>query len=118
MSQVFNNGSNVNQNPQQVMGDLQRLTDELISRRDSVTEEAEIADIELALEQLEEAKQTVQATVKPLNNIKVKAIPEAKVSGIALRPGEKFKSYNGHGISYIDYMSTNIKGLEELLAKS
>lgn len=121
MSNIYTNQSQAVK-PQQghVLNDLSKLEKELITRRGSVTEHGEIAMIEEALSQVKAAQ---EVALEQVTHSRVRAGIERDskpktVAGMALARGEQFKSYSGHGTSYIDYMKSNISGLEQLMSKN
>lgn len=125
MSNIFHTGQNSSkaQNPNEILGDLQRLTNELLERRSHTTEHKEIQNIEEALGQLKAAQTVVSQQISNSEEISGDLRAEepsveglfADVPGIELRRGEVFSSYNGHGLSLIGYMRTNLEGLGVLL---
>gem|GEM_PF-3189382 len=121
MSNIYTSQSQAAKpNQGQVLSDLTNLEKELMARRSSVTEIGEITMIEEALTQVKAAQ---QATVEQVTESRITAGLErdqtkSSIPSVALNRGEQFKSYSGHGTSYIDYMKTNIAGLAQLISKN
>lgn len=117
MSNVFHTGgkqgAGVN-NQTSILSDLQKLEKDLMSQRSQVTNQAEVQMIDAALEEVKTAQESVSEQVSS-SQTRVAAfrdeVPE--VEGMALQPGQKFKTYNDH----IDYMKSNLNGLNSLLMK-
>ncbi len=91
-----------------------------MARRSGLTEPGDIQMIE---EQLMTIKVAQEATLDQVNESRLRAGIERdakneSIPGLALSRGETFKSYNGHGNSYIDYMKSNIAGLALIISKN
>ncbi len=123
MGNIFTNqqSNSVHINPGQVTSDLSKLEKDLIARRGAATEQGEIAMLEEAITQVKAAQEVAS---EQITNSRIAAgierdhVPaKAHIPGRALAKGEKFESYNGHGNSYMDYMKSNIAGLEMLMKK-
>ncbi len=121
MSNVYSNQSpSIKPNQGQVLSDLSKLEKDLMARRSGLTEPGDIQMIE---EQLMTIKVAQEATLEQVTQSRMQAglerdVQTKTVPGMALSRGETFKSYNGHGNSYIDYMKSNIAGLALIISKN